>query len=266
MSNVRAEGSGWHESHWFHWGWSAANPKRAHAAPAHQQNLPKHSLDAAGELAGQERASQLWHTTWISLLLCFVGLFSKAGLVVSFVWIFVLFVCLIFQKFTFGIGEIAFWKWRGTTTEKSVWEVRYHVFLYFQWWSFAPSFGITGHPPAQFPPTIFCKLFWVMNDFRARGLVWKTFKFCKLEKIPDLIKYMKNSVTSLWLCHQNKSKALLMLLFSRTWEIWKDKVNLTLTSVFYLDYPCSTIRFQAYSPPAESITFPDKTVFQCFRF
>jgi len=85
VSNVRAEGSGWHESHWFHWGWSAANPKRAHAAPAHQQNLPKHSLDAAGELAGQERASQLWHTTWISLLLCFVGLFSKAGLVVSFV-------------------------------------------------------------------------------------------------------------------------------------------------------------------------------------
>lgn len=53
--------------------------------------------------------------------------------------------------------------------------------------------------------------------------------------------------------------------FPRIWEVWKDKANLTFTSVFYLNYLCTTIRLQLYSLPTESITFPDKTIFQCFR-
>lgn len=50
LSNVRAEGSGWQKSHLFQWGWSAADPKRACAAPACQQDLPKHGLDALENL------------------------------------------------------------------------------------------------------------------------------------------------------------------------------------------------------------------------
>lgn len=267
MSNVRAEGSRWQVSHLFQWGWSVADPKRARASPACQQDLPKHGLDAAENLA-----SQLWHTTWFCLLLCFLEVFSRTGLVVSLVWTLVLSACLPYFL------KVYLWKKRNCFLKmQERLEVKECLggekspfcedpFPFFSTPKLSHPLAFAGQPPVQFPPTTFCKLFWIMNDFRGRGLVWKTLVFFKLEKIPDLIKYMKMSITSLLLCHQNGSKAQLLLLFSRTWEILKVKVNLTLTSVFYLNYPYSTIRFQPYSLPAESITFPDKTIFQCFRF
>lgn len=91
--NARAEGSGWQESHLFQGGWRAADPKRARAAPARQQDLPKHGWDAAEKLASCGRASPRWHTTGFCLLLCFLEVFSTTGLVVSWLWILVLFAC-----------------------------------------------------------------------------------------------------------------------------------------------------------------------------
>lgn len=274
MSNARAEGSGWQESHLFQWGWRAADPKRARTAPARQQDLPKHGWDAAENLASHERASPRWHTTGFCLLFCFLGVFSRTGLVVSLVWILVVFAWLSYfwKVYLLKKRNWGFLKMQEGLEVKRVfgrWEIT------FLWRAFSFLFKAkvlphplapTEQPAAQFPPTTFCKLFWVMNAFRQKGLVWKTLEFFKLEKIPNLIKHMKISVTSFLLCHQNESEAQLLLLLSRAWEILKVKVNLTLTSAFYLNYPCSTTRFQPYSLPAESITFPDKTIFQSFRF
>lgn len=94
MSNIRAGGSRWQESHLFQWGLSAADPKRACAVPAHQQDLPKHDLDAAEKLASHERASQLWHTTCFSLFLCSLQVFSRTGFVVSWIGMLFLFAWL----------------------------------------------------------------------------------------------------------------------------------------------------------------------------
>lgn len=41
--------------------------------------------EKAEKLASLERASQLWHTALFCLLLCFLGVFSRAGFVVSLV-------------------------------------------------------------------------------------------------------------------------------------------------------------------------------------
>jgi len=83
MSNVRAEGSGWQESHLFQLGWSAAYPNRACTAPTCQQDMQKHGLDASEKLGRHKRASQPWRITWFCLLFVFSGYFPEQ--VLSFV-------------------------------------------------------------------------------------------------------------------------------------------------------------------------------------
>lgn len=130
MSHVRAEGSGWQESHLFQLGWSEAYPNRACTAPARQQDMQKHGLDAAEKLVRHKRASQPWHTTWFYLLFCFLRIFSRTS---SFFCWFDYCPCLFALSFVSLPPEkkekLLFENTRGTKNEKSVWEMRNHLFL-----------------------------------------------------------------------------------------------------------------------------------------
>lgn len=154
-----------------------------------------------------ERASQLWNTTWFFLILCFFGVFLKTCFIVSFVWLLFLFACstFFFVSLLLEKEKLIFENAWVIRHEKNVWKVRNHhfvkiLFLSFQCWGFAPSFGIHRAACSSFLPPLSVNCLsheWFYG--KSIGLentrifsVWKDIRFDKIyENVNNMAIRMK---------------------------------------------------------------------------